>query len=91
MGQPSHEECTPNSHQEWSVPGADLCWSLFVVDALIYDSVVVVAHKPECLSNVVRQLGLAVCAYEQMSDRLEPYIQFTFSQQNVLNVSAQNV
>ena len=67
MGQPSHEECTPNSHQEWSVPGADLCWSLFVVDALIYDPVAV-AHKPECLSNVVRQLGLALCAYEQMSD-----------------------
>ena len=59
MGQPSHEESTPNSHQEWNVPGADLCWSFFVVDALIYDLVTVVAHKLELLSNVDRRLGSA--------------------------------
>ena len=59
MGQPSHEGRTSNSHQEWSVPGADLCWSLFVVDALIYDPVTVVAHKLELLSSVDRRLGSA--------------------------------
>ena len=69
MGQPSHEERAPNSHQEWSVLGADLCWSFFVVDALIsYDSLAIVARKLELLSNLDQQLGLAAWACEHMSD-----------------------